>query len=259
MNKIHPTAIIESGAEIHDSVEVGPYSIIESDVILGEGCRIESGVRIFSGTRMGRRNRVCHGATLGCEPHDLDFTPERSRPLMIGDDNLFKEGVNISRGVKTAEGTVVGNGNYFMSGFHAGHDCRLGNHNVYGSNSVLAGHVEMGDHIFLSGVAAVHQFCFVGDYAMIAGCAKVVKDIPPYTTGDGNPARIIGLNSIGLRRAGMTAGVRSAIKQAYRVIYQSELNTSQALEQLKGEQQIEEVERIIRFFEQSSRGVTDHR
>ncbi|MES9858669.1 MAG: acyl-ACP--UDP-N-acetylglucosamine O-acyltransferase [Sedimenticola sp.] len=259
MSKIHPTAIIESGADIHESVEIGPYSIIEANVTLAEGCRIDSSVRIFSGTHMGRNNRVYHGAVLGCEPHDLGFTPEQSKPLTIGDNNHFKEGVNISRGVKTDEGTVIGDDNYFMSGFHAGHDCRLGNGSVYGPNSVVAGHVDIGNHAFLSGVVAIHQFCFIGDYAMIAGCAKIVKDIPPYSTGDGNPARVIGLNSIGMRRAGMNAATRSAIKQAYKTLYRSGLNTRQAIQQLEQEEQIEEVETIIRFFGNSRRGVTDHR
>lgn len=259
MSKIDPTAIIEEGAELHESVEVGPYSIIESGVIIGEGSQIESGVRIFTGTRMGNNNRVCHGAVLGCEPQDLGFEPGKSKPLIIGNNNQFKEGVNISRGVKTDEGTLIGNGNYFMCGFHAGHDCRLGNNNVFGPNSTLAGHVELGDRIFISGLVAIHQFCFIGDYAMIAGCTKVVKDIPPYVTGDGNPARVIGLNSIGIRRAGLSASSRKAIKQAYKTIYHSGLNTSQAMEQLKQTEQTDEMNNIIHFFEKSDRGVTTHR
>jgi UDP-N-acetylglucosamine acyltransferase len=256
---IHPTAIIEDGAELHESVEIGPYSIIESGVSIGEGCRIESGVRIFSGTRMGKGNHVCHGAVLGCEPQDLGFTPDKSKPLVIGDDNRFKEGVNISRGVKTDEGTIIGDGNYFMCGFHAGHDARLGSHNVFGPNSTIAGHVEFGERVFVSGLVAIHQFCFIGSYAMIAGCAKVVKDIPPYVTGDGNPARIIGLNTVGLRRAGFKATERAAIKQAYKILYHSDLNTTQALAELGNEDRPEAVQDIIRFFENSDRGVTGHR
>lgn len=256
---IHPTAIIHDSARLHESVQVGPYSIIEADVEIGPGCRIESAVRIYAGTRMGRENRVCHGAALGCEPQDLGFAPEKSRPLLIGDHNQFREGVNISRGVKTEGGTQIGDHNYFMSGFHAGHDCRLGSHNIFGSNSTLAGHVELGEHIFISGLVAIHQFCFVGDYVMIAGSAKVVKDIPPYVTCDGNPARVIGLNSVGLRRAGVPAANRSAIKQAYKLLYHSGLNTSQALAELKQQATSPESEAIRRFFEQSDRGVTAHR
>ena len=189
---IHPTAIIEQGAELHESVELGPYSIIESDVVIGEGCRVESSVRIFSGTRLGRNNRICHGALLGCEPQDLSYDPANGKPLTIGDDNHFKEGVNISRGVKTDAGTLIGNGNYFMGNFHAGHDCVIGDGNILGHGSVLAGHVTIGDQVFISGISAIHQFTYIGDRVMIAGCAKIVKDIPPYTmataTRPGSPA-----------------------------------------------------------------------
>lgn len=256
---IHPTAIIHHSARLHDSVEVGPYSIIEADVEIGADCRIESGVRIFQGTRLGRHNRVYHGAVLGCEPQDLGFTPDKGRPLLIGDHNQFREGVNISRGVKTEGGTQIGDHNYFMCGFHAGHDCRLGSHNVFGPNSTVAGHVELGERIFISGLVAVHQFCFIGDYAMLAGCAKVVKDIPPYVTCDGNPARVIGLNTVGLRRAGLPAATRAAIKQSYKTLYHAGLNISQALAQLRQLASTEEQDNIIRFFEQSERGVTTHR
>ncbi|MCW8945492.1 MAG: acyl-ACP--UDP-N-acetylglucosamine O-acyltransferase [Sedimenticola sp.] len=256
---IHPTALVDDSAELHESVVVGPYSIIEADVAIGPNCRIESSVRIFQGTRIGENNRVCHGAVLGCEPQDLGFSPDKSRPLLIGNNNHFKEGVNISRGVKTEGGSQIGDHNYFMCGFHAGHDCRLGNHNVFGPNSTVAGHVELGDRIFISGLVAIHQFCFIGDYAMIAGCTKVVKDIPPYVTCDGNPARLIGLNSIGLRRAGIAAKNRSAIKQTYKTLYHSDLNTSQALSILKETAGTAETDKIIHFFEKSERGVTAHR
>ena len=259
MSKIHPTAIIEEGAVLHESVTVGPYAIIESDVEIGEECVIESGVRIFSHTRLGRGNRICHGAVLGCEPQDLTFTPEQSKPLTIGDGNHFKEGVNISRGVKTEEGTIIGSNNYFMCGFHAGHDCRFGDNNVFGPNSTIAGHVTLASNAFVSGLVAIHQFCIIGDNAMLAGCSKIVKDIPPYTIADGNPARISGLNSVGLRRAGFSAAARRVIKEAYRIIYHSELNTTQAMARLHEQPPSDEIEKIIGFFEQSERGVTAHR
>ncbi|HEB95299.1 MAG TPA: acyl-ACP--UDP-N-acetylglucosamine O-acyltransferase [Sedimenticola thiotaurini] len=260
MTKIHPTALIDPAAELHPTVEVGPFTIIEDGVTIGEGCRIESAVRIYRGTRMGRDNRVCHGAMLGCEPQDLSFEPARSRPLVIGDHNHFKEGVNVSRGVKTKAGTLIGDHNYLMGNFHVGHDCVIGNHNVLGHGTVLAGHVTIGDHVFVSGVAAIHQFTYIGDRAMIAGCAKIVKDIPPYTIGDGNPARVSGINSIGLRRGGIPAATRRAIKQAYHTLYHAGLNIGDALARLKEQGgHGPEVKNIIRFFERSERGVTAHR
>ena len=259
MSNIHPTAIIEEGAQLDPSVSVGPFSIIESGAVIGPDCIIESCVRIFSPVRMGSGNRICHGAALGCEPQDLGYTPEKSKPMIIGNHNHFKENVNISRGVKTSEGTIIGDNNYFMSGFHAGHDVIIGSHNIFTSNAVVAGHVVMGDRIFLSGLAAVHQFVNIGDYAMIAGCAKVTKDIPPYTTADGNPARIIGLNSVGLRRGGFSSEARKAIKKTYQTIYHSGHNVSQALAVLEGNIYSEEEERIAAFFLNSERGVTAHK
>ncbi|HXK57631.1 MAG: acyl-ACP--UDP-N-acetylglucosamine O-acyltransferase [Gammaproteobacteria bacterium] len=259
MTKIHPTAIIDKDAHIHESVEIGPFSIVEKDVLIGEGCRIESHVHIYAGTSMGRNNRVCHGAMLGCEPQDLTFSPDISKPLTIGDDNHFKEGVNISRGVKTEFGTSIGCGNYFMGNFHAGHDSVIGNNNVLGHASVLAGHVTIGDHVFVSGLAAIHQFTNVGNRVMIAGLAKIVKDIPPFTIGDGNPARVSGINSVGLRRAEFPPEVRSAIKFAYKRIYLSKENIHQALTGLENEPQIPEVAEILNFFRRSKRGVTAHR
>ncbi|MEW8015421.1 MAG: acyl-ACP--UDP-N-acetylglucosamine O-acyltransferase [Candidatus Sedimenticola endophacoides] len=259
MSLIHPSAIIAGGARLRPSVRVGPYSLIDDDVVIGEGCVIEGHVHLYPGTRLGRDNRVCHGALLGCEPQDLGYSPEQGKPLTIGDGNHFKEGVNISRGVKSEAGTLIGDGNYFMCGFHAGHDCRFGNGNVFGPNSTIGGHVILGNNAFVSGLVAIHQFCVIGDSAMLAGCCKIVKDIPPYTTADGNPARIAGLNVVGLRRGGFDATRRKAIEQAYKLLYHSGLNTTQALALLKQEAGDADSARIIRFFEQSERGVTAHR
>jgi UDP-N-acetylglucosamine acyltransferase len=259
MSNIHPTAIIEEGAQLDPSVTVGPFSIIESGAVIGPDCIIESSVRIYSPVRMGAGNRVCHGAALGCEPQDLGYTPEKSKPITIGNHNHFKENVNISRGVKTGEGTMIGDNNYFMCGFHAGHDIRFGNRNILGPNSTIAGHVVLGDHAFISGLVAIHQFVNIGDYAMLGGCSKVTKDIPPYTTADGNPARIVGLNNVGLRRAGFSATARKAIKKTYQTIYHSNLNISQALAVLEGNIYSEEEERIAAFFLNSERGVTAHK
>lgn len=244
MTRIHPTAIVDDAADLHESVEIGPFAIIEKDVVIGAGCRIESNVRIYAGTRMGRDNRVCHGAMLGCEPQDLTFVPAKSKPLIIGDGNHFKECVHISRGVKTETGTLIGNSNYFMGNFHAGHDCVIGNNNILGHGSVLAGHVTIEDNAFISGLVAIHQFTYIGIRTMIIGCAKIVKDIPPYTIGDGNPARVSGVNSVGLRRAGFSAETRSAIKHAYKQIYLAGDNIQQALSKLENEPRTDEVAEI---------------
>ena len=259
MGLIHRTAIVHCDAKLHPSVTVGPYSIIDANVEIGKGCRVESNARIFEGTHMGCNNRIFHGAVIGCEPHDLAFEPVKSCTLKIGHGNHFKEGTNVSRGAKTEDGTIIGDNNYFMGNFHVGHDCVIGNGNVLGHGTVLAGHVSIGDHTFVSGGAAIHQFTFIGDLAMIAGCAKIVKDIPPYTIGDGNPARIRGLNVIGLRRKGYPVAVRSAIKRAYKIIYSSKTTIDQTLKQIKQTEPIIEVCTISDFYERSVRGVTAHR
>jgi len=254
--RIHPTAIIEDGAEIHETVSVGPYSIVEAGAVIGEGCVIESCVRIYGQTRMGHNNRVCHGATLGSEPQDLTYTPDKSRPLTIGDGNHFKEGVNISRGVKTEGGTRIGNNNYWMAYSHAGHDCIVGDSNIFAKTANLDGHVEVADRTFLSGQVAVHQFCRIGSYALVAGVSGVPQDVPPYVLADGHRARILGLNVVGLRRNGFTPEQRNVIKSAYRTIFRTGLRLAEAL--VKVEEAFPaspEAAQIVQFIQSSRRGV----
>ncbi|TGK02898.1 acyl-ACP--UDP-N-acetylglucosamine O-acyltransferase [Leptospira langatensis] len=258
--KIHPTAIVDSKAELHESVEVGAYSIIEKDVVIGEGTVIETGARIFAGTRFGKFNKVHHGAVIGVGPQDLGFDPNTASKTIIGDNNTFKEYSNIHRGTKVDSPTIIGNRNYVMGNAHVGHDCILGDDNILTHGLVLAGHVTVGNKAFISGLVAVHQFCFVGDYAMIAGCSKVVQDVPPYATADGNPCSIIGLNTVGLKRAGFSPELRTAIKNAYKTIYHSGMNYRAALDELeKQSNNPKEVLDIIKFFRNSDRGVMNHR
>ena len=259
MEQIHPTAIIEEGAQIHPSSSVGAFSIIESGAVIGSECIIESCVRIFSAVRMGNNNHVFHGVVLGCEPQDLGYTTEKSKPLTIGSGNMFKEGVNISRGVKTANGSIIGDRNYFMCGVHVGHDCHINDNIVISANSVIGGHVSISEYTFISGLVAVHQFVNIGQYTMLSGCSKVVKDIPPFTTADGNPARIVGFNNVGMKRAGFSSAARKRIKQCYHTLFHAGLNITQALEQLNSGTLSAEDVSIVDFFENSERGVTTHR
>jgi UDP-N-acetylglucosamine acyltransferase len=252
---IHPSAIIEEGAELHPSVSVGPYSIIESGAVIGEGCRIESCVRIFGTTRMGAHNRVCHGATLGSEPQDLGFKPELARPLVIGDHNHFKEGVNISCGIKFEAGTRIGSHNYWMAFSHAGHDCNVGDHNIFANTATLAGHCEVADRTFLSGQVAVHQFCRIGAYAMVAGVTGVAQDVPPFALVDGHRARIVGLNVVGLRRGGFSQEQRTRIKAVYRLVFRSGLRPDEALVRAEQEYPGPETQAIVQFIQSSRRGV----
>jgi UDP-N-acetylglucosamine acyltransferase len=204
---------------------------------------------------MGRGNRVCHAATLGCEPQDLSYTPDKARPLHIGDHNHFKEYVNISGGVKEEHGTVIGNHNYLMNHVHVGHDCVLGDHNIIAGNTVLSGHVELDHHAFLSGQVAVHQFCRIGAYVMVGGVSGVNQDVPPYCMVNGQRARYLGLNLVGLRRNGFSAAQRNVIKQAYQTLFRSGLRQSQALQRIHDELNTPEVRAIIEFAQKSRRGM----
>jgi UDP-N-acetylglucosamine acyltransferase len=258
MSGIHPTALIEDGAEIHPTASIGPYMIVEAGAVIGADCVIDSNVRIYGATRMGVGNRVCHGATIGAEPQDLSYTPDKSRPLTIGDHNHFKEGVNISRGVKTEYGTVIGSHNYLMAFAHIGHDCIVGDHNIFANTATLAGHVELAHHAFLSGHVAVHQFARIGALVMVAGVTGVSQDVPPFTLVDGHRAEIVGLNSVGLKRNGYDQAARTAIKRAYKTLYKSGLSKAEALEALR-EVDHDAVREIVRFVEGSTRGLVSHR
>jgi UDP-N-acetylglucosamine acyltransferase len=232
MPDIHPTAIVEIGAELHETVRVGPYCIIEAGAVLDEGCVLDSQVRIYGQTRMGHHNRVCHGATIGSEPQDLGYAPARARPLVISH-------------------------NYFMAFSHVGHDCRVGDHNIFANTATLGGHVELAHHIFLSGQVAVHQFCRVGAYVMIGGLSGVSQDTPPFVIANGQRAQVIGLNTVGLRRAGFDQGRRDAIKRAYKVLYRSGLRQEQALARLR-EDPSPDVGEIVAFVEGCQRGLMAH-
>jgi UDP-N-acetylglucosamine acyltransferase len=252
---IHPTAIVEEGAQVHPTASVGAYSIVERGAVIGPDCIVESCARVYGATRMGRGNRVCHGASLGSEPQDLTYTPEKGKPLTIGDHNHFKEGVNVSRGVKTDEGTRVGSHNYLMAYSHIGHDCIVGDHNIFANSATLAGHVEMDHHIFLSGQVAVHQFCRIGAYVMVAGVTGVPQDVPPFVLADGHRARIVGLNSVGLRRNGFTQEQRRVIKQVYRILFRCGLRLTDALAEAQRAYPTPETEQIARFIRTGQRGV----
>lgn len=259
MSRIHPSAIVEDGAQVHESTYIGPFSIIEAGAAIGADCVIDSHVRIYGPTRMGSHNRVCHGATLGVEPQDLGFTADKSRPLVIGDHNHFKEGVNISRGTHAEAGTRIGSHNYLMAFTHVGHDCTVGDHNIFANTATLGGHVQMAHHIFISGHVGVHQFCRIGAYVMIGGLSGVNQDVPPYVTANGQRSEIVGLNSVGLRRNGFGQTQRGAIKHAYKVLYKSGLRRKEALEVLRTEHDTPEVREIIRFVESSERGLLSHK
>ena len=201
---------------------------------------------------------MCHGATLGSDAQDLEFNTARARPLVIGDHNHFKEGVNISCGTKDEAGTRIGSHNYWMAYSHAGHDCVVGDHNIFANTATLAGHVQVGDRCFLSGQVAVHQFCRIGSYAMVAGVTGVPQDVPPFALADGHRARILGLNVVGLRRGGFTQEQRSRIKAVYRLIFRSGLRLGEALVRAETQYPSPETQQIVQFIQSSHRGLISY-
>jgi UDP-N-acetylglucosamine acyltransferase len=255
MSNIHPTAIVSDQATVDPSALIGPFCIVEAGAEIGPDCVLDSQVRVYAPTRLGRGNRLCHGAAIGAEPQDLTYHPEKARPLVIGDYNHFKENVTISCGVKTDHGTVIGNHNYLMNGAHIGHDCIVGDHNILASNATLAGHVQLEHHIFLSGMVAIHQFCRVGAYVMVGGISGVRQDIPPYCMANGQYAGFVGLNLVGLKRNGFNQAQRTAIKRACKILFRSGLKHGEALARLREMADSTEVQAIVTFVENAERGL----
>ena len=255
MSNIHPSAIIGAQAFVDPSARIGPFCIVEDGAEIGPDCVLESHARVYFGVCMGAGNRVGHGAAIGAEPQDLGYTRDRAKPLSIGEGNHFRENVVISAGIKETHGTVIGNFNYFMNAAHVGHDCHIGDHNIFGSSATLGGHVEIGDRTFLSGLVAVHQFCQVGSYVMVGGVSGVRQDIPPYCMANGQGARFVGLNVVGLRRNGFSQQQRNHIKHAYRLLFRSGMSRSDALKAIGTLPESPEIKHILEFLDNSKRGL----
>jgi len=251
---IHPTAVVSPRAEIASDAAIGPYVVIEDDCFIGEGCEIASHAVIKQFTRLGRRNRVFEYAILGGEPQDVKFKGERSR-LVIGDDNLIRENVTLHRASGEGEETLIGSRNFLMIGVHVAHNCVIGDDNIFANEVALAGHITVEDHAFLSNNVGCHQFIHIGRYAMVGGKSKIVQDVLPFFTTDGNPARVRGLNTVGLRRAGFSVAERKALKEAYRILFRKQLALEDALGALM---QLDDanVQHLVNFIRDSKRGFT---
>ncbi|MBP5323152.1 MAG: acyl-ACP--UDP-N-acetylglucosamine O-acyltransferase [Bacteroidaceae bacterium] len=252
---ISPLAYIDPLAKIGENCEIGPFAYIEGDVIIGNDNVIMAHACLMNGTRMGDGNTVFPGAVIGAIPQDLKFKGEETT-AEIGDNNRIRENVTINRGTASKGKTVVGSGNLLMEGMHVAHDCVVGNNCIIGNQTKLAGEVVVDDNAVLSAGVLVHQFCHIGGYVMVQGGCRTTKDIPPYIIAAREPITYCGLNVVGLRRRGFNIDQMNAIHAAYRAIYQSSLNVSQALEQLKDDNAITpEVQYIIDFVASSSRGI----
>ena len=250
--QIHPTAIVSSDARLGDEVAIGPYAVIEDNVDIGEGCQIAAHAVIKRFTRLGARNRVYEHVVLGGEPQDVKFRNESSY-LEIGDDNLIREFSTFHRANGEGETTRVGSRNFFMVGMHVAHNCRIGDDNIFANEVALAGHIEIEDHVFVSNNVGAHQFVRMGRYAMVGGKSKIVQDVLPFYITDGNPPRVRGLNSVGLRRAGFSTESRSALKRAYQVLFRNGLALEDAVAELE---RINDphVVHLVEFINASKRG-----
>ncbi len=254
---IHPTAVVESGARVDPTCEVGPFAVVGSDVVLGPGTSVAAHAIVKGHTTLGAGNRVFSHAVIGEIPQDLKYRGEPTR-LVIGDRNTFRECVTINLGTVQGGGeTVIGNGCLFMAYSHVGHDCRVGDGAIIANSVALAGHVTLEEHVHFSGLAAAHQFCRIGRLAFVSGLTGVTMDVPPYCTAVGARAELAGLNAVGMQRVGMTEEQIGRVKQAYKILFRSNLVLAEALAQVEGELGAHpEIAHFVTFIRGSQRGIT---
>jgi len=252
---IHPTAIIDPSATIGDGCEIGPYCIIGPNVTLGANCWLQHHVTLCGPSTIGSGNRFFAYTSIGQQSQDLKYSAEPTY-LEVGNDNTFREFVTVHRATSPGDKTVVGSHGNFLSYAHVAHDCIVGDHVIFSNNGTLAGHVIMEDHAIIGGLAACHQFCRIGRHSISGGCTKIVKDIPPFVVADGVPAVARAINKVGLERNGFTAAQISAIEEAFRLLYRSNLNTSQALECIETDlAHSPEAQEMVGFVRESKRGI----
>ena len=252
--QIAPTARLHPDAQIGEGVIVGEYAVIEQDVIIGAYTRVEPYVYIKRWTTLGQRNEISAGTVLGTDPLDKNFSGERSY-LVIGNDNKIREHYTISRGTAAESTTTIGDGNYIMTSGHIAHNAKIGNNTVIASCALIAGYVEVDDNAFISGSLAIHQYCRVGRLAMVGGGTRVNVDVPPYFLYAGLYVTPVGLNLVGLRRAGIRGDDVKALKTAYRLLYRSGLHLTEALDQIEKEVPTEHTTHLTRFIRASKRGI----
>lgn len=257
---IDPSAIVASTARLDPDAVIGPrtvigeYCVIESDVSVGAGCRLEPYVYVKRWTTIGDRNEISAGTVLGTDPLDKAFTGERSY-LRIGAGNRIREHFTISRGTQPESATVIGNDNYIMTSGHIAHNCVVGNSCVIASCALVAGYVEIEDQAFISGGVEIHQYVKVGRLAMVGGNVRVNQDVPPFFMYAGLYATPVGLNRVGLRRAGFDPAEMAALKRAYRLLYRSGLKLAEALDRIEAEVGTEHARHLVAFIRSCRRGI----
>lgn len=254
MSKISPLAYIDPEAVIGDNCEIGPFCFIDKNVVIGDNNVLMNSVTVLYGARIGSGNVIFPGAVISAVPQDLKFKGEETT-AEIGDNNKIRENVTINRGTAAKGLTRVGSGNLLMEGVHVAHDAVVGNNCIIGNSTKLAGETIIDDQAIISAGVLMHQFCRVGSLAMVGGGTRFSQNIPPYTTCAREPAAYCGLNLIGLRRHGFSGETIEQIHNAYRLIYQSNLQLKDALNRIREElPQIEEIKYIVEFIENSKKG-----
>ncbi|MBA3975322.1 MAG: acyl-ACP--UDP-N-acetylglucosamine O-acyltransferase [Candidatus Solibacter sp.] len=246
--KVHPDALIGPGSRI------GEFCVVESDVSIGPNCLLEPYVYVKRWTTMGSDNEISAGAVLGTDPLDKHFKGHRSY-LRIGNGNKIREHYTISRGTAEDSETILGDGNYIMTSGHIAHNCVIGSNVVIASCALIAGYVEIGDQAFISGGIGVHQFSKIGRLAMVGGMSRVNKDLPPFFTYMGYQVAARGLNRVGLRRAGFSRDLIAEIKEAFRLLYRTELSLEAALAEIEIRLQSDAANEVVRFIRSSKRGI----
>jgi UDP-N-acetylglucosamine acyltransferase len=253
--QIHPTAIIDSQAQIGADCQIGPYCVIGPHVVLGDGSRLHSHVVLDGHTVIGPRCEFFPFSSAGLKTQDLKHRGGACH-LAIGSDNVFREHVTVHLATEEGGCTRVGSHNNFLAYAHIAHDCVVGNHVIFSNCGTLAGHVTVEDRVIVGGLAAVHQFCRIGTMSIIGGCSKVVQDIPPYMMGDGNTAKTRSVNKIGLQRNGVSEEVQKSLRDAFKILFRSGLTVSLSLDRIQSElPPSQELTHLIDFCRKSERGI----
>ena len=251
---IAPTARVDPRACIGEGVSIGEYCVIEPDVVIGHGCRLEPYVYVKRWTTLGEANEISAGTALGTDPLDKNFTGERSY-LRIGHRNRIREHYTISRGTQPESATEIGDDNYIMTSGHIAHNCKIGSRTVICSSALVAGHVEIEDGAFISGGVVIHQFSKIGTLAMIGGNTRVNLDVPPYLLCSDFNVAVKGLNLVGLKRAGLMASDLAPLKQAYQLLFRSRLKLEEALTRIESECPSKHTLHLVAFIRRSQRGI----
>lgn len=254
MPKIHPLSCVDSGAELADDVEIGPFCNVEGGTFIGAGCRLDSHVTVKCGTSLGTNNFMAQGVVLGGDPQDRKYKGEPTF-LKIGNDNIFREYVTVHRATGEGGATIVGDDNFLMANVHLGHNVILQNHITIANNTGVSGHVTIEDLVTVGGMTGMHQYVRIGKVAMVGGFMRVVTDIPPFMLVGGLDAEIRDINAIGLRRLGITPQARLALHKACKLLFKSQLGLSNAMEIVRREVPLtDEVEALLLFEERRKNG-----